>query len=202
MTKLEFFFDCSSPWTYLGLTNIQPLAAEFGVDITWRPILVGGVFNAINDSVYRARENPIPAKMTYGAKEMKDWCRMAGVTIKYPPSIFPINSVKAMRGCFVAEQAGLLVPFAKRVFEVYWSEDRDIADDAILAEICDDAGLDRTLFFDGIAEQANKDRLKTNTQELMDRGGFGSPTIFINDTDMYFGNDRMVLVRDALARLA
>ena len=145
MTKLEFFFDCSSPWTYLGFTNIQPLAAEFGVDITWRPILVGGVFNAINDSVYRARENPIPAKMTYGAKEMKDWCRMAGVTIKYPPSIFPINSVKAMRGCFVAEQAGLLVPFAKRVFEVYWSEDRDIADDVILAEICDDAGLDKTL---------------------------------------------------------
>ena len=202
MTRLEFFFDCSSPWTYLAFTNIQPLAAEFGIDITWRPMLVGGVFNTINDSVYRARENPIPAKVAYGKKDMKDWARLAGLDILHPPSIFPINSVKAMRGCFVAIEEDLLVPFATAVFEAYWRDDRDISQDDVLADICDTAGLDKTRLFDGIADQTNKDRLRDNTQEVMDRGGFGSPTIFINETDMYFGNDRMVLVRDALARLA
>ena len=202
MIKLEFFFDCSSPWTYLGFTNIQPLAAEFGVDIIWRPILVGGVFNAINGGVYEMRETMIPSKATYLAKDLEQWADLADITINHPPSIFPVNSVKAMRGCFIAQAQGLLVPFATKTFEAYWQHDRDIADDTVLADLCDSAGLDKTLFFDGIADQANKDRLKDNTQELMDRGGFGSPTIYINDTDMYFGNDRMVLVREALERLA
>ena len=53
---IEFFFDCSSPWTYLAFHNIQPLAKEFGVEISWRPILVGGIFNTINPSVYASRE--------------------------------------------------------------------------------------------------------------------------------------------------
>ena len=202
MTKLEFFFDISSPWTYLGFTNIQPLAAEFGVDITWRPFPVGGVFNTVNDSVYKSRENPIPLKAAYSKKDLQDWCRMAGITIHHPPSIFPINSVKVMRGCFIAEEEGLLVPFATRCFERYWSDDADIADAVVIAEICDEVGLDKTKLFDGIADQAYKDRLRDNTEELVARGGFGSPTVFINDADMYFGNDRMVLIRDALARLA
>jgi 2-hydroxychromene-2-carboxylate isomerase len=202
MTKLEFFFDCSSPWTYLAFTNIQPLAARYGVEITWRPFLVGGVFNTINDSVYQSRQNPVPAKVAYGKKDMKDWARLAGIRITHPPSIFPINSVKAMWGCFVADEAGLLVPFATRVFEAYWGDDENIAEDEVLARLCDDVGLDKSLFFDGIALQQIKDRLRNNTQELIDRGGFGSPTIYINETDMYFGNDRLVLMEDALERLA
>ena len=54
---IEFFFDCSSPWTYLAFHNIQPLAKEFGAEITWRPILVGGIFNTVNPSVYASREH-------------------------------------------------------------------------------------------------------------------------------------------------
>ena len=110
--------------------------------------------------------------------------------------------MKAMRGCFIAIDEGCLVPFATRVFEAYWGDDRDISQDDVLAELCDEVGLDKTRFFDGIADQATKDKLRDNTQELMDRSGFGSPTIYINDTDMYFGNDRMVLVEDALKNLA
>src|SRR5450756_3041431 len=70
---IEFFFDCSSPWTYLAFHNIQPLAKEFGAEITWRPILVGGIFNSINPSVYAQREHPVPAKVAYQKKDMADW---------------------------------------------------------------------------------------------------------------------------------
>src|ERR1700716_1846741 len=59
---IEFFFDCPSPWTYLAFHNIQPLAKEFGTEISWRPILVGGIFNTINPSVYATREKPVEAK--------------------------------------------------------------------------------------------------------------------------------------------
>src|SRR5436309_1624478 len=101
---IEFFFDCSSPWTYLAFHNIQPLAAEFGEQIIWRPILVGGIFNTINPSVYATREHPVEAKLAYQKKDMADWARSAGLAIKMRPTVFPVNSVKAMRGCIWLEK--------------------------------------------------------------------------------------------------
>ena len=197
---IEFFFDCSSPWTYLGFHNIQPLASEFGVEISWRPSLVGGIFNSINPSVYASREHPVQAKVDYQKKDMADWARSTGLAIKMRPTVFPVNSVKAMRGCILLASEGKLVPFARTAFEIYWGGDRDISQDAVLTEICKGVGVDPTKFFAGIGEQAIKDQLKANTDEVMARGGFGSPTIFVDKTDMYFGNDRMPLIREALQR--
>lgn len=199
---IEFFFDCSSPWTYLGFHNIQPLAAEFGATIRWRPILAGGVFNAVNPSVYAARDNPVPAKRDYQLKDLQDWARDSGLRIVFPPSVFPVNSVKAMRGCIFVEPAGKLVPFASAVFEAYWGRDEDISQDAVLAQACQTAGVAVDAFFAGIAQPAIKGQLKVNTDELIRRGGFGSPTMFVNGDDMYFGNDRLPLLRSALRRNA
>jgi 2-hydroxychromene-2-carboxylate isomerase len=198
---IEFFFDCSSPWTYLALHNIQPLAKEFGAEIVWRPILVGGIFNTINPSVYAQREHPVETKVAYQKKDMADWARSAGLAIKMRPTVFPVNSVKAMRGCiWIARDGKDMVPFARAVFEAYWGGDQDISKDEVLTEVCKRVGIDPQKFFAGIGEQAIKDQLKANTDEVMARGGFGSPTIFVDKTDMYFGNDRLPLVREALAR--
>ncbi|MCP3401057.1 2-hydroxychromene-2-carboxylate isomerase [Bradyrhizobium sp. CCGB20] len=195
---IEFFFDCSSPWTYLAFHNIQPLAREVGAEIVWRPILVGGIFNTVNPSVYAQRETPVPLKARYMKKDLGDWARSAGLAIKMPPTVFPVNSVKAMRGCIWLGKD--MVPFATAVFEAYWGEDKDISQDAVLAGICKKVGIDEPKFFAGISEQAIKDQLKANTEEVVARGGFGSPTIFVNKTDMYFGNDRLPLIREALMR--
>ena len=197
---IEFFFDCSSPWTYLAFHNIQPLAAELDVDIRWRPVLVGGIFNAVNPSVYAARDNPVPAKRDYMLKDLRDWSREANLPIVFPPSVFPVNSVKAMRGCIVMAEQGRLVPFATEVFEAYWGRDEDISQDAVLHQACERVGAEPTQFFDAIAQTAVKDQLKANTEEVIRRGGFGSPTIFVNGDDMYFGNDRLPLIRSALLR--
>jgi 2-hydroxychromene-2-carboxylate isomerase len=197
---IEFFFDCSSPWTYLGFHNIQPLAAELGVSIRWRPILVGGIFNSVNPSVYASREHPVPAKQAYLLKDLQDWARHSGLTIKNPPTVFPVNSVKAMRGCILLEPQGKLEPFAQALFEAYWRDDRDISNDTVLAEASERAGVAAAAFFAGIARQEIKDQLKANTDELIRRGGFGSPTMFVCGDDMYFGNDRLPLVREASLR--
>jgi len=195
---IEFFFDCSSPWTYLAFHNIQPLAKEFGVEISWRPILVGGIFNTVNPSVYAQRDAPVLLKARYMKKDLADWARIAGLAIKMPPTVFPVNSVKAMRGCIFLGKD--MVPFARAVFAAYWGDDKDISKDEVLAEICKGVGVDPAKFFAGISEQAIKDQLKANTDEAMARGGFGSPTIFLDKTDMYFGNDRLPLIREALLR--
>ncbi|HJQ57415.1 MAG TPA: 2-hydroxychromene-2-carboxylate isomerase [Vineibacter sp.] len=200
--RIEFFFDCSSPWTYLAFHAIQPIAAEAGATIEWKPILVGGIFNTVNDSVYRSRENPNPRKLAYAAKDMADWSRLYGLRIKMRPTVFPVNSVKCMRGAFVALEAGKLVPYATAAFDIYWGDDKDISQDAVLTEVVNKVGLERAAFFVKIAEPAYKERLKANTDEVIARGGFGSPTMYVNGSDMYFGNDRLPLLREALQRAA
>ena len=198
MPDIECFFDCSSPWTYFAFHNLLLMEKELGIAVAWRPILVGGVFNAVNPSVHNSREKPVPAKVVYGKKDQEDWASHLGIRMHYRPAVFPVNSVKAMRGCIVLGKD--MVPFARAVFEIYWGEDQDISQDAVLAEVCRRTGIDAQKLFAGIAQQSIKDQLKANTDEAMARGGFGSPTIFVDKTDMYFGNDRLPLVREALMR--
>jgi 2-hydroxychromene-2-carboxylate isomerase len=195
--RIEFFFDCSSPWTYLAFHAVQPLAAELGAEIAWKPILVGGVFNAVNQTVYESRAAPNPLKASYMLKDLADWAKLYGLEIVFPPTVFPVNSVKAMRGAFVALDDGKLVPYATAAFEAYWSDDRDISKEDALAEIAAKAGLERQRFFSAIESDSCKARLRANTDELIKRGGFGSPTMFV-DGAMFFGNDRLPLVRAAL----
>ena len=197
---IEFFFDCSSPWTWLAFRNLQPIARELDVEVRWKPVLVGGIFNAVNPSVYEFRARGVPAKQAYLRKDLADWARLAGIRILFPPTVFPVNSVKAMRGCLLLEPEGLLVPFAEAAFQAYWSADRDISEDAVLADLCAGIGVEPERFFAGIARPDIKDRLRANTEEVIARGGFGSPTIFVDGDDMYFGNDRLGLVREAVLR--
>lgn len=194
---IEFFFDCSSPWTYLAFHNIQRLAAELEEPISWRPVLVGGIFNSVNPSVYAMRDNPVPAKQAYMLKDLQDWARAAGLKIVMPPKVFPVNSVKAMRGCIWLAPQGQLLPFASAVFEAYWAREEDISQDAQLLKICEQIGVNGDEFLAGIAQPAIKEQLKANTEEVIRRGGFGSPTIYLGD-DMYFGNDRLPLVKAAI----
>lgn len=199
-TMIEFFFDISSPWTYLAFHNVQPLAAELNVQVRWKPFLVGGVFNTVNPSVYASREQPVPAKQSYLRKDLADWARHTGLAIRFPPTVFPVNSVKALRGCLWLEPQNRLVDFARAAFEIYWGEDQDISKDEVLAQVCTRIGVDPKAFFAGIAQPSIKDQLRLNTEELITRGGFGSPTIFVGGDDMYFGNDRLQLVREAVLR--
>ena len=196
--KLEFFYDCSSPWTYLAFSKIEDVARRHNADLIWRPILVGGVFNAVNPSVYETRERPVRPKARYYAKDLQDWAHFYGLKIGQP-TVFPVNSVKAMRGAFVAHEHGKISPYSRCVFEQYWGENRDISKDEVLSDIIRTVGLDAKEYFAKIGLQEYKDKLKQNTDDLIERGGFGSPTIFV-DGDMFFGNDRLLLVENALTR--
>lgn len=198
MSQVEFFFDCSSPWTYLAFHNLPPLVARAGGTIVWRPILVGGVFNAVNKILYSERSNPtVPAKHRYAIASLEDWSRLAGLRRNVVPTFHPASAVKLMRCCTVLDEDERLPHFARKCFESYLEHNEDIARDEIVAEVCRRAGLDPAWMLAEIGAAAVKTRLRDTTQELIDRGGFGSPTMFVNGR-MYFGNDALPLV---IARL-
>jgi 2-hydroxychromene-2-carboxylate isomerase len=200
MAEVECFFDCSSPWTYFAFESLLRMQDEIGVTIQWRPFLVGGVFNAVNPSVHNAREKPVPAKSAYSKKDQQDWARYLGLPMHYRPAVFPVNSVKAMRACIVLEPEGKQVLFAREVFKSYWIDDQDISQVPVLAAICGKLDIGSDALFAAIDQQPVKDTLRANTQEAIDRGSFGSPTMFVGGDDMYFGNDRMPLIKDAVLR--
>jgi 2-hydroxychromene-2-carboxylate isomerase len=105
-----------------------------------------------------------------------------------------------MRACIVVQPLGKLVPFATAAFEALWIDGQDLARDEVLARICERVGIDAAWLLEEIAKPETKQKLWDNTNELMERNGFGSPTIFIDDDDMYFGNDRLTLVEFAIRR--
>ena len=200
MAVLEFFFDCSSPWTYLAFIRIQPLAARTGAIIEWKPILVGGVFNAVNRDVYERRANPDPRKAAYSAKDLQDWARLTGLKIIMPPPVFPVRATLAMRCALAAQEEGRVVEFSTNCFRSYWSDSQDISQSDVLMDVCRAAGLSGEHILARAQTPAVKDKLRANTDEVIARGGFGSPTMFVNGADMYFGNDRLELVEAALRR--
>jgi len=200
MKTLEFFYDVGSPWTYLAFSRIEALAAEHAAVLTLRPILVGGVFNAVNDDVYRMRANPNPRKARYHAKDLQDWAQLYGLVIRWP-SVFPLSSVKAMRGALAAEERDRLVPWSRACFEAYWGRDEDLSQDGVLEHLAVRVGLDPAWLLARIAKPEIKETLRANTDELVARGGFGSPTMFVDRTNLFFGNDRLPLVEAALARV-
>ena len=196
---LEFFFDISSPWTYLAFEHVLKTPVFENAAIEWKPILVGGVFNTINPSVYENRANPVPPKQRYYAKDLKDWAGYVGIEIGSPP-VFPVNSVKIMRGAFVALEAGCLIEYARCGFESYWRDLNDISEDVHLRDIVERCNLNWDDYQERIRSQHCKDLLRATTDELVSRGGFGSPTFFLQGEDMYFGNDRVQLLQHKLGQ--
>ena len=195
--KLEFFFDCSSPWTYLAFKEIENLCSRLNLELIWKPILVGGIFNTINPSVYESRSNPVKPKATYSQKDLKDWSLIRGITVNWP-DVFPVNSVKAMRGVFFAIEKNKVSEYVESVFYSYWTNNLDISLDQVLVKIVEGLGWSSEEFISFINLESTKEALKLNTEELAKRGGFGSPTMFVDNENMFFGNDRLNLMEELL----
>ena len=205
--KIEYFFDCSSPWTYLAFKGIIDLSKKKDFELIWKPILVGGIFNTINPSVYEARNNPNPVKekINYYFEDLKDWSNFRSIIINhdgfgegFSPEVFPVNSVKAMRGAFMFLDQGNIKNYVNSIFYAYWTDGLDISLEENLIKIVENLDVNPKKFLNFIQQQDTKDRLKDNTQELVDRGGFGSPTFFLNESKMYFGQDRITLIESQL----
>lgn len=199
--RVEFFFDLSSPWTCLAFHNLPGVLERTGTTAIYRPVLVGGVFNAVNPAVYAAREQADNRKLQHSWKILKDWARLAGVPMNFPSQYHPAKSVQAMRFCAALEEdQAALVRFARAAFASYFDRQENLDDPDVLEAVANAEGLDGAAIRAAAGSDAVKARLRASTEEVVARGGYGSPTIFVDGTDMYFGNDQLPLVEAALRR--
>lgn len=190
---LEFFFDFGSPTAYLAYKRLGQLAAEYPLQVVYRPMLLGGVFQATGNSTPVA----VPAKAKYMLEsDLPRFVRRYGVPFRLNPH-FPINTLNLMRGMFAAEDAGCADGYREAVFAAVWVEQENMGDPEVVTRVLRGAGLDAEALVAGSRDPAIKARLIEATDAAVARGVFGAPTLFMDD-EMYFGQDRLDFIAEAL----
>ncbi len=196
-STLDVWFDVSSPFAYLGLTQLPALAELSGVTPRLHPILLGALFRDIGTT-----NVPLftmaPPKLRYMTLEMQRWARWWGVPFE-PPTKFPQRTINAQRLCLLARVQGFDagVRLATALGRAMWAEQRDLEDADTLRGVLGETGLPRE-WVERTAEPAIKAELAAETAAAKDAGVFGVPTWVVDEKYLFWGQDRLELVMRAL----
>ncbi|MBM23625.1 MAG: hypothetical protein CMD78_05080 [Gammaproteobacteria bacterium] len=188
---VDYYFDYCCPWTYLSFKRLIQTTTRTASAINWKPILIAD----IKEDIGKKNESQAlcASEINYKKKDLQDWANYCGLKIITRNDAPKEISIKALCGAFFAIEANKIADYSALVFDAYFAGLKDIANNDTLIEIATKLELDLKGFQSAIDSAQNMDQLKENTTELLERGGFGSPTMFVGN-DMYFGNDRMPLV--------
>jgi 2-hydroxychromene-2-carboxylate isomerase len=193
---IEFLFEFASPYSYIAAHRIDAMAAQHGRQVNWRPFLLGVVARELGTIPLTAQKK----KGNYSAMDFARSARQHGLTFALQPG-FPHSSVQAARAFYWLESRDpdLAKRFARRVFDAYHAEGRDMSAAESVADLAAEAGADRHAVLAGIAEPAIKDRLKRETDRAAERDVFGAPFFFV-DGEPFWGNDRIEQIDEWLRR--
>jgi 2-hydroxychromene-2-carboxylate isomerase len=195
MTKtVEFYFDVGSPAAYLAWMQLPRLGAETGARIAYKPMLLGGVFQATGNQSPMA----IAVKGRYVMMDLERFAQRDGVAFSHNP-FFPINTLTLMRGAtgLQMREPARMVPYAEAVFRAIWVDGQNMNDPVVVAQVLRSADFDPAALLALAGDPEVKERLKAVTQDAVARGVFGAPTFFV-DGQMYWGQDRLDFVKTAL----
>jgi 2-hydroxychromene-2-carboxylate isomerase len=187
---LEFFHDIGSPYSYIAAAQVEDVAAQSGLVLRWRPMLLGAVFRAAGNVSPAAGS---PAKARYLVADLTRLAAHAGIPFAMPAR-FPANTLLAMRALTAAGMSPTdgerrQVDATRALFAAYWVRGLDISAPEVVAEVISAEAVAAA------GTDAVKEALRATTDEAVRRGAFGAPTFFVGD-DMYLGGDRLFLIRD------
>ena len=192
---VKFYFDYSCPWTYLGFKRLIQTATRTASTIEWKPVKL----EIIKELLNKPSQDTPNYVANYRAKDLQDWASYCSLDIKEHKNLDHRVSLKASKGAFAAIAEDTIVEYSAQVFKAFFSDMADIADSEILVEIAKQLDMDIDNFRLAIEGEQNYGAILKNTNELIDKGGYGSPTMIIED-QMFFGNDRMNLVEFAIGQ--
>lgn len=190
--SVEFYFDYGSPNAYMAYGRLPAIAARTGARVVPRPMLLGAVLKATNN--FSPAE--IPAKRPNSQRDLRRFSNKYAVPYAYNPH-FPINTLHLMRGAMAAEASGILERYSAAVWKAMWVDMTNLGDRAAFRRCLAEARIDPDLIEQASATEAVKERLKEVTAAALARGVFGAPTFFVGE-EMFFGNDRLCFVEEAL----
>ncbi len=187
MAAVEFWFEFASTYSYPATMRVERVAAAAGVDVTWRPLLLGPVFadQGLTDTPFNIFEQ----KGRYMWRDVARICEAEGLAFNKPPQ-FPQNGLKAARITLIGLDEGWGKTFAQAVYGANFVDGLTISDDEVLAGLLEGCGQDVGRVTGLAFAQENKDRLRAQTERAMSLGVFGAPS-FTVEQELFWGNDRM-----------
>lgn len=185
---IDFYFDFSSPYGYLLSEKIDAVAAKFGRQVRWHPILLGVIFKATGSAPLTLQN---PAKAAYSLLDFERSARFMGIPYRHPTH-FPLATQNAARAYYWlhGEDCTLARRFAHAIFRTLYVDDRDISAPETVLEIAADLGVDRGILETALQNPEIKARLKDEVDQALHLGVFGSPYVVI-DGEAFFGADRL-----------
>jgi len=188
MAKIEFWYDFASTYSYLSVMRIEPLAAAAGVQVAYRPFLLGPTFKAqgLTTSPFVA----VPIKGRYMERDIARIADARGLVF-HMPDPFPAHSLAAARIATVAEAEGWIGPFTRAVFSAEFANREDIAVSDVLDRIVSNLGHDPARISATAGTAENKAALRERTEAASAKGIFGAPTFVTADGELFWGDDRL-----------
>jgi len=179
----EFYFDFSSPYSFLAHKQIQKIELENNIKINYKPVLLGGLHKlaGITPNAF------IPAKAKFMIRDCKMCAEKLNIKFKFN-SFFPISSLNLMRGVLIAEKINKKKEYIDIFFDAYWKNDLNLNDEDLIYKLFRKIGLNEIKF-----ENEIKNELKNKTQEAFEKGIFGAPSFIVNNK-IFFGQDRVEFV--------
>jgi 2-hydroxychromene-2-carboxylate isomerase len=190
MVKVEFHFDFGSPNAYLSHLVIPEIEKRTGAKFEYVPVLLGGVFKITNNRSPAQSLAGIKNKPEYERLEMNRFIKRHGITRFKSNPFFPVNTLMMMRGAIAARSLGVFERYVDEMYRNMWAEPKKMDDPVVLRAAIDGARLPTARIFELIETQPVKDELLANTQRSVERGTFGSPTLYVGN-EIFFGKDRL-----------
>ncbi len=183
----QFWFEFASTYSYLSVFRIERIAGDAGVQVEWKPFLLGPIFRrqGWDDSPF----NIYPVKGRYMWRDIERLCDKYEIPFRRPAR-FPRNGLLAARVACIGMSEGWCPEFTRAVFRANFAEDREISDPATIVEILESIGQDGPHIIARAQSPENKEFLRKQTEEAVALEIFGAPT-FVVDTELFWGNDRL-----------
>jgi 2-hydroxychromene-2-carboxylate isomerase len=195
---IDFYFDFISPYSYLASVMLPRLAAEHGAAIRYRPVNLFDLMKIVGN---RPTTIECKSKGVYAIADLQRWAKHYRVSFAPSPFWQGIDFAGLGRGLFVALDEGREADYVNAVYPAVYGKPVDLGQRSELIGVLDKAGFDGARLLDRAEARDYVARLERSTNEAAERGVFGSPTMFIGD-QMFFGNDRLDFVTDALRSAA
>ncbi len=193
---VEFLFDVVSPTAYLAYKRLPDIADRTGATIAWTPVFLGGIMQGSGNT----RPGAVPAKGKYMDRDLERCAQRYDIPFTLNPH-FPFNTLTLQRAAVALLDEQGEEEFRRFIdlgFQAIWVDAKNMGDMAVVAETLSAAGFDADALAARAGDPAIKEKLKANTDGAVARGVFGAPTLFVGE-EMYFGQDRLDYVEDALA---
>ena len=195
MTKsIEFYFDFSSPYAYLGFKEIKKYEKKYPFQIKYMPIFLGGLHNSAG--ITPAAFNKIKSK--YMIQDTKLVANKKNIKFSFN-SYFPIKTVNFMRGAIIAKDDNYEKIYVEKIFDSIWRDGLNMNDNIIINKVLKNLDLNPSIFFRKVSDIKIKDKLKKLTNDALKKGIFGAPTYYVNKK-IFFGQDRLSYAIDEIKK--